>query len=235
MLSVIIPVLNAAGRISDEIGRWLETDDAQEGGVEVIVVDGGSDDGTPDLARLAGARVLAAPKGRGSQMAAGAAAATGDWMLFVHADTRLGPGWQTVAKRFMADEANRFRAAYFRFALDDASEAARRLERIVAWRCRVLGLPYGDQGLLIGAGYYEKLGGFEPIPLMEDVALVRKIPNHRLQALHADAVTSAVRYQHGGYVLRPARNLLCLALYFIGVPPAGLVELYEGSNRGRKR
>lgn len=232
MLSVIIPVVNVADRIGSVVAMWRESGVADE----VVVCDGGSDDGSADLAMLAGARVVTAPRGRGHQLAAGAAAASGDWLLFVHADTRLGPGWQTVTKRFMADPKNRFRAGYYRFALDDAARGARRLERAVEWRCQWFGLPYGDQGLLIGADYYEKLGGYPPLPLMEDVALVRRITANRLEALPADAVTSAVRYRQGGYVARPARNLLCLALYFIGVPPAALVDLYEGGRYegGRK-
>jgi rSAM/selenodomain-associated transferase 2 len=227
VLSVVIPVLNAEASIAERVGAWLESGVADE----VVVADGGSLDASVDLAQIAGARVVVAPKGRGSQMAAGAQAANGDWLLFMHADTRLGPGWQTVTKRFMADPANIFRAGYYRFALDDPRPAARRLERVVAWRCRWLGLPYGDQGLLIGADFYERLGGYEKIPLMEDVALVRKIPGHRLEALPADAVTSAARYRQDGYLLRPARNMLCLALYYMGVPPAALVDIYQGPRR----
>jgi rSAM/selenodomain-associated transferase 2 len=227
VLTVVIPVLNAEASIAERVAAWLDSGVADE----VVVADGGSDDASVNLAQVAGARVVAAPRGRGSQLAAGAAAANGDWLLFMHADTRLGPGWQTVAKRFMADPANRFRAGYFRFALDDSRTAARRLERTVEWRCRWFGLPYGDQGLLIGADFYERLGGYQKIPLMEDVALVRKISNHRLEALPADAVTSAARYRKDGYLLRPARNLLCLALYYIGVPPAALVEIYQGKQR----
>ena len=224
MLSVIIPVLNAADHIGGCVGEWIESGVADE----IIVVDGGSHDGTPELAEIAGARLAMAPRGRGSQMAAGAELAVGNWLIFIHADIRLGPGWQTVTRRFMAEPANRFRAGHFRFALDDPSAAARRLEQVVAWRCQVLGLPYGDQGLLIGAEYYEKLGGFPSLPMMEDVALVRRITNHRLEALPAAAVTSAVRYQREGYFLRPARNLLCLGLYLLGVPPTALVDFYEG-------
>ena len=227
MLSVIIPVFNEADRVFWAVENWLES------GVvgEVIIADGGSLDGTSDLARTAGAQVTKTPRGRGGQMAAGADAAVGDWLLFVHADMRLGRGWQVVTQRFIANTANQFRAGYFRFAIDDPSTAARRLERIVAWRCRVFGLPYGDQGLLISAEFYSRLGGFPIIPLMEDVALVRQIATHRLTALPIDAVTSNERYLREGYVLRPARNLLCLALYFLGVSPAVLVPLYEGRSR----
>ena len=227
MLSVIIPVFNEADRVFGAVESWLES------GIvgEVIIADGGSLDGTPDLARAAGAQVMKTPRGRGGQMAAGAAAAVGDWLLFVHADTCLGRGWQVVTQKFIANTTNQFRAGYFRFAIDDASTAARRLERIVAWRCRTFGLPYGDQGLLISAEYYCRLGGFPIIPLMEDVALVRQIAKHRLEALPIDALTSNERYLQDGYVLRPARNLLCLALYFLGVSPAVLVSLYEGRSR----
>ncbi len=227
MLSVIIPVFNEADRVSWAVETWLES------GVvgEVIIADGGSLDGTSDLARTAGALVMKTPRGRGGQMAAGADAAVGDWLLFVHADMRLGRGWQVVTQRFIANTANQFRAGYFRFAIDDPSTAARRLERIVAWRCRAFGLPYGDQGLLISAEFYSRLGGFPIIPLMEDIALVRQIANHRLEALPIDALTSNERYLQDGYLLRPARNLLCLALYFLGVSPAVLVSLYEGRSR----
>ena len=227
MLSVIIPVFNEADRASRAVENWLES------GIvgEVIIADGGSLDGTPDFARAAGAQVIKTPRGRGRQMAAGAGAAVGDWLLFVHADTCLGRGWQVITQNFIVNPANQFRAGYFRFSIDDASAAARRLERIVAWRCRVFGLPYGDQGLLISAEFYHRLGGFPMIPLMEDVELVRQIAKHRLEALPIDALTSNERYLQEGYLLRPARNLLCLALYYLGVSPTVLEPLYEGRTR----
>jgi rSAM/selenodomain-associated transferase 2 len=193
---------------------------------ETIVADGGSTDATPALAEKLGARIIVGPRGRGRQLIAGAAAAKGDWLLFLHADTRLAPGWAATAAAFMADPGNAERAGYFRFALDDPARAARRLERIVAWRCRRLGLPYGDQGLLIARDFYRALGGYRPLVLMEDVALARRIGRRRLTGLDAQALTSAKRYRRGGYVARPARNLLCLALYFLGLPPRLIARLY---------
>jgi GT2 family glycosyltransferase len=160
------------------------------------------------------------------QLAAGAAAASADWLLFLHADTRLQPGWAEAVRRFTADPANRQKAACFRFRLDDPSPQARRVERLVAWRCRRLGLPYGDQGLLIHRTYYDELGGFKPVPLMEDVDLVRRIGRRNIVMLAADALTSAARYRRDGYWLRPVRNLCLLSLYFLGVPPRWLARLY---------
>jgi rSAM/selenodomain-associated transferase 2 len=189
----------------------------------VLVADGGSTDGTVDLAHTAGARVVAAPRGRGAQLAAGAAAASGDWLLFLHADTRLGPGWAPAVRDAMATPGL---ARYFAFVLDDASPAARRLERQVAWRCRVLALPYGDQGLLISRALYDAVGGFRPLPLMEDVDLVRRLGRHRLALLPVAAVTSAERWRQEGWRRRSARNLLCLSLWFLGVPPRLIRKVY---------
>ena len=193
---------------------------------EVIVADGGSSDETLARAGMAGARVVIAPRGRGVQLAAGAAAASGDWLLFLHADCRLEPGWESAADAFLRAPASESRAGYFDLALDDLAPAARSLEHLVAWRCRVLALPYGDQGLLIACRLYEAIGGFAPLPLMEDVDLVRRLGRHRLARIGAGCLASARRYRRDGYFVRPLRNLLCLSLYFLGVPPARIVRLY---------
>jgi len=224
-LSLVIPTLNAASTLEDCLAALSKAPAILH---EVIIVDGGSSDNTLKLARRAGAQVVEAPRGRGTQLAAGALAASGTWLLFLHADTRLDPGWPQAVAEFIADPRNRERAGAFRFALDDPRPAARAIERIVAWRCRLFGLPYGDQGLLIKRGFYESLGGFAPLPLMEDVDLVRRIGQRRLTILTPLAITSAVRYRAEGYPRRVLRNLICLALYFLGIPPRRIAALYEG-------
>jgi len=223
MLTVIIPTLNAAAVLPATLAALAEGRALIR---EIIVSDGGSSDGTAEVAAAAGCHVVEGPRGRGVQLKAGADAARGDWLLFLHADTCLEAAWVGAVRSFCAEAANAKRAAYFRFALADAAPAARRLESLVAWRCRALGLPYGDQGLLIHAATYRALGGFAAVPLMEDVELVRRIGRANLAALPVRAVTSAARYRHGGYCLRPLRNLLCLSLYFAGVAPARLARLY---------
>ena len=153
------------------------------------MVDGGSSDGTEKIAERHGARVVASALGRGIQLSEGASRARGRWLLFLHADTVPGEGWSRAVSGYCADPANRERAAAFRFALDDTAPAARRLEAIVAWRTAALGLPYGDQGLLISRAFYESLGGYRPLPLMEDVDFVRRIGRRRLDVLDVAAVT----------------------------------------------
>ena len=133
---------------------------------------------------------------------------------------RSGGRLAEVLTAFMAEPANRDRAGYGRFALDDPSPAARQLETMVAWRCHRLGLPYGDQ-LLIHRSLYQSVGGFPPFELMEDVAVVRRIGSTRLSALPMTVTTSAERYRRAGYIRRPLRNLSCLALYLIGRGAAG--------------
>lgn len=225
MLSIVIPTLHAASTLPATLGSLAE---AAWSGLdpEIVVADGGSADATVAMARAGGARVIAAPRGRGSQLAAGAAAARGDWLLFLHADTRLAPGWAMLARQFSTHPINNSRAAWFRLALDDDSAAARRIERLTAWRCRKFALPYGDQGLLMRRTTYDSVGGFRGLPLMEDVDLVRRLGRARLIGLPHDAITSAARYRRDGWWLRPARNLFCLSLYFAGVSPEKIAKLY---------
>ena len=222
MLSIIIPTLNAAATLR----RTLRSVAVPIFPAEVVVSDGGSTDGTVDQARRARAHVVTGPAGRGGQLARGADAAVGGWLLFLHADTCLAPGWDEAAARFMERPENANMAAVFRLRLDDDAPAARRIERLANWRARALGLPYGDQGLLISRRFYRSLGGFDDMPLMEDVALVRRIGRNRLAFLDAAAVTSADRYRRDGYWLRPLKNLLCLTLYFCGAAPAWLRKVY---------
>jgi rSAM/selenodomain-associated transferase 2 len=194
--------------------------------LEIVVADGGSVDDTPAVAAAAGAKLVAGARGRGSQLSVGAAAATREWLLFLHADCTPEPGWAEAVAVFIARPRAAERAGYFDLALDDHAAAARRLERVVAWRCRILALPYGDQGLLISRALYDAVGGFAPLPLMEDVDLVRRLGRRRLARIDARCVASARRYRREGYWRRPLRNLLCLSLYFAGMPPERIARLY---------
>jgi rSAM/selenodomain-associated transferase 2 len=216
-VSAVIPALDAAGSLGATIAAvgWA---------TEIIVADGGSTDGTADAAALHGARVVEAPRGRGTQLAAGVAAASHDWLLLLHADTRLGPGAEAAVRTHMAHAPHL--AAYCRFTLDSADPRARRLEHMVAWRCRVLALPYGDQALLIHRDLLHSVGGIRPLPLMEDVDLIRRLGRRRLVALDAAAMTSAAKWERDGWLRRSVRNLCCLGLWFAGVPPRLIARFY---------
>jgi rSAM/selenodomain-associated transferase 2 len=220
VISVVIPALNAG----PTLGACLSalTDPAVG---EVLVVDGGSTDDTAALAMAAGARVIGPlPPSRGGQLAAGCAAGTGAWLLILHADTRLGAGWGEAARLHMTAQPDK--AGWFRFALDDSRPVARVWEAGVHLRSR-LGLPYGDQGLLISRALYEAVGGYRDLPLMEDVDLARRIGRKRLRGLEARAVTSAERYRRDGYVRRSLRNWRLLAAWLGGTDPADLARRYD--------
>jgi rSAM/selenodomain-associated transferase 2 len=228
MISVIIPTLNAERTLAHTLSALVPA--VVEGIVqEAIVVDGGSTDETCAIAEAAGTQLIEAPRGRGSQLEAGASQSRGNWLLFLHADTVLDPGWADEARSFIERvESGRRQqaAASFRFALDDDGLTPRFVERLVGLRCHVLALPYGDQGLLISRHLYNRLGGFRPLPLMEDVDLVRRLKRRELVMLQSRAVTSGERYRREGYLTRSLRNLGCILLYYLRVPPRVLARLY---------
>jgi rSAM/selenodomain-associated transferase 2 len=213
MLSVVLPTLNAAATLPACLSAISVAD-------EIVVADGGSADGTKAIAEASGVRVVESPRGRGVQLRAGAAAARGDWLLFLHADTILGTGWRAAVDAHASAMPDQ--AACFRFRLDDSGWQARLIERGVAARR----FPYGDQGLLISRTLYDALGGYRPLPLMEDVDLVRRIGRRRLRLLDVPATTSAERWRRNGWLRRSARNLGLLALYRLGASPERLAKLY---------
>lgn len=221
-IDVVIPTLNAAPQLAHTLAGLAGHHNL---GLAVTVCDAGSRDDTQAIARAAGATVVAAEPGRGGQLAAGAAAGSAPWLLFLHADTTLSAGWPAAVRAFMAGP-NASKAGYFRLRYDSTDPRARRIERLANWRSRALGLPYGDQGLLIARAFYRQVGGYRPLPLMEDVDFVRRVGRRRLVALDADAVTSARRYERDGWLARPARNLACLSLYFAGLPTGVIRRLY---------
>ena len=209
-LSVIVPTLNAAGSLPGCLVALMEG--LHTGLIrELIVADGGSTDATLAIADEAGASILQGPPTRGGQLGRGCDTARGAWLLILHADTRLAPGWAVEAAAHIATGQG---PACFRLAFDARGPAA---AWVAAWanlRSRLFGLPYGDQALLVSRRDYARAGGYPDIPLMEDVALIRALP--RVSLLSSRAITSADRYRRAGWLRRGARNLWTLARYFGG-------------------
>ena len=225
-LSIIIPTFNAIPVLGPTLAALAQIE-AVGLVKEVVISDGGSTDDTAAAARETGAIVIETERGRGPQLQAGADTATGDWLLFLHADTVLAAGWAGVVRAFIARPAANEQAGYFTFVLDDSSSQARRIECLVRWRNRVFALPYGDQGLLLHRSLFRRVGGYRCYSLMEDVDIVHRLGRRRLRLLDGEAITSAARYRANGYWRRPARNLFCLGLYYLGISPERIRLIYE--------
>lgn len=218
-ISVVIPTRNEEAHVAQAVrsARVAGT------GIEVLVVDGGSRDRTRYVAAAAGARVVSSPRGRGIQLDRGAREATGAWLVFLHADTRLEQGWA----RDLLDLPRSVVGGAFRFAVDSPRRRYRVIESGVALRCRLLRLPFGDQGIFVRRETYAASGGFPPFPLMEDVAFVRRLSRlGRLAFPRARAITSARRWERAGVVSTTLRNWGLLGLYAVGLPPKRLARLY---------
>ena len=171
-----------------------------------------------------------APRGRAFQMNAGAAFARGDWLVFLHADTRLPAGWSESIEEASRDP--QVAAGCFRFALDSESAAARVIELGVRIRVAVLGLPYGDQAIFVRRAVFEAMGGYAHLPIMEDVDLVQRLRRRgRLFRSSRPAITSSRRWERDGWIGRSARHLLLIVLYFSGVSPERLIQL-DAARRG---
>ena len=222
-ITVIIPTLNAAHLLPTTTEALLPglTDGLI---AELILSDGGSDDRIENVAEELGARLLTGPRSRGGQIALGVEAAKTPWLLLLHADTHLSGTWSQAARAHMANRPDM--AGWFRLAFRANGFAPNLVAKGANLRARFLGLPYGDQGLLLRKDLLVEVGGIPDIPSMEDVALARRLKG-RLLPLDAMARTSAARYEQEGWIRRAMHNLGTLARYGMGQSPERLRSRYE--------
>jgi len=230
MSAVVVSLVIPARGDEPALARLLEQVPQGSTGaeVEIIVALGGAPAAGTIARRAARPDItwIDAIAGRGPQLNAGAAAARGSWLWFVHADSRLPPRWLEVFRELEAGPADIIGGS-FAFRLDSPAWQARVLERGVSWRVRWFGLPYGDQGIFVRRTVFSETGGFAPLPLMEDVEFIGRLKRRgRLRHLTIALITSARRWEREGWWRRSAANLGCLGLYWLGMSPDRLARRY---------
>ncbi len=218
-LSVIIPTLNEA----ENILKTIESVRQQDQTAEIIVVDGGSMDGTPEIARPS-ARVIGSPRGRAVQMNAGARLASGDVLLFLHGDSRLAPG--ALAQMQQTLDNPRVAGGSFTLVFDVDNFWLRFYEfcSTIDWLC----FRYGDQGIFVRRTIFEQMQGYAEIPLMEDIDLMQRMPHYGRRVLirHYPVTTSARRFVGYGIVRQEVLNVALVTAWFLGVKPHTLAKWY---------
>lgn len=223
-LSIIIPVLNEASLIQSTLQHIAQSNSKE---VEVIVVDGGSQDDTVALAQQSGALVISSAPGRAKQMNAGSEVALGEVLLFLHADTRLPDGFVSLVQTTLARSG--IVAGAFQLQIDGKAWSLRLVEWGVKWRSTLFQLPYGDQAIFLKAATFWQIGGFPELPIMEDFVLINRLRSlGKISMASAPVLTSARRWQKLGVIKTTLINQLVLAAYFLGVPLDRIAQWYRG-------
>jgi rSAM/selenodomain-associated transferase 2/rSAM/selenodomain-associated transferase 1 len=219
-LSIVIPTLNE----EEHLGQTL----AKVGRVphgEVIVCDGGSQDKTVEIAEEWGARVIRTEPNRGRQMNLGAREASGDILLFVHADTLLPERYSAFIREALTDP--KVVGGAFAWKVEPSTPFLRYIEKNVAWRTKIFRMPYGDQAYFVRASVFREIGGYMDIPLMEDVEFIRRLRKiGKMAYIPQPVVTSPRRYQRRGPVRTSLRNKITLFGYYLGIHPERLSKFY---------
>jgi uncharacterized protein len=223
-ISVIIPTLNEESCLGDCLSSVMAIQD-----VEIVIVDGGSTDKTVEMAKRYGVKVLRGPKGRALQMNLGATHASGDILLFLHADTRLPECWANHVMHEL-DKPNTAAGA-FGLRIEGRRPGLRFIEKLANVRSKKLQIPYGDQAIFIKAELFRRIGGFKDLPVMEDFELVQRLKRiGRIRTAPVAVFTSSRRWEKQGIWLTTAIHQAIIIAYMLGVPPKWLARLRQTSN-----
>jgi rSAM/selenodomain-associated transferase 2/rSAM/selenodomain-associated transferase 1 len=220
-ISIIIPALNEADNIETTLSALTD-----RAAIEVILVDGGSNDGTADLAKSCGAKVLTAAPSKAGQMNAGAKAATGDVLLFLHADTQLPEHFEEPILSALSQ--NGVSAGAFQLCIGADAKGLRFIERVANWRSRRLQAPYGDQGIFVTKALFYDIGGYPEITILEDFELIRRLRhNGKIAILNQSVIVSPRRWLNLGIFKTWILNQIMIAGYLLGVSPQNLSRWYR--------
>ena len=224
-ISVIIPTLNEVRTIQQTLASTRSGTN-----VEVIVADGGSQDDTVTIASAWGAKVLFVPKGRAKQMNLGAAAATGEILLFLHADTRLPLKFDTMVRAALLQP--RAIAGAFSLQIDSPLSSLRLIEWGVNWRSRLLQMPYGDQAIFLKSSVFHHLGKFPELPMMEGFELMCQLRRKgRIVILPTPVLTSPRRWLKQGVCQTTLKNQIAILSYLLGISPEKIACWYRGRDK----
>lgn len=220
-ISIIIPTLNEAGNIKQTIATTQPSTN-----IEIIVVDAGSQDDTVAIAESLGVKVILSTPGRAVQMNTGAAVASGEILLFLHADTRLPPGFDEMIRTSLQQVG--VIAGAFTLQIDASPLALRLVEWGVKWRSHFLQMPYGDQAIFITKAVFQEIGCFPELPIMEDFELMRCLKRQgKIVILATPVITSARRWLQKGIFQTTIINQIMIIGYLFGVAPTRLRNWYR--------
>ena len=219
-LSIIIPTFNSELTLFKTISSLGR-------GLRIYVIDGGSRDNTIKIAKQCNVSVEVSRPNRGYQLSKGASYISQGWILFLHSDTVLSPNLHDEVNKFIRKTNSLNNVGNFMLKFDDKNFFLRIVEKSVRLRCKLLSLPYGDQGLLIHNSLYKKIGGFNPLPLMEDVDLISRINKKNLFCIPSYAVTSSERYKKDGYLIRVLKNFICFLMFKFNFPIKLIKNFYD--------
>jgi uncharacterized protein len=228
-ISIVIPTLNEAAHLPATLAAMTygRSKTISDHDCEVIIADGGSQDQTREIGLASGVVVVSSNSGRATQLNQGAAAATGDIFLFLHADTRLPPNWAELVAQTLANPQTI--AGAFELAIDSPHWGLRLVEWGVKVRSRHFQLPYGDQAIFLRAKTFHQLGGFPEIPIMEDFQLVKQLQKMgRIAIVPAAVLTSARRWEQRGILQTTGLNQLMIVGFYVGIAPDRLIRWYRG-------
>lgn len=225
-ITIVIPALNEEKYIEQTIRSAQNSKH-----VEILVVDGGSTDKTIDKAIKAGARVIHSTSGRAKQLNCGAQQAKAEFIIFLHADTKLPANYAESVQSTLYNK--KYIAGAFKLSLSSKKKGMNFIAKVANWRAQIFQFPYGDQALFMKSTHFKEMKGFAEIPIMEDFELVcrlRKIG--KIKICEKKVITSARRWEKKGIIMTTLINQMMVIGYLLRIPLPNLAEFYGTVNKG---